>query len=132
MLCWSIQNTVIVHFDTLTYWRSLKIKWYLPPNVAARVHIESKKEIKIMTWPTGIHYFIFWQVNYHFQIPSIISSIVCIYDFKYLMRWSGTIYDLIKEIIKKGLSMTLLKYKKLKLRNKTFFWRAKVHNLKSS
>ena len=73
---------------------SLKIKWYLPPFLSAEVHIESRKEVKIMTWTTKMHYFIFWLVNYHFQIPSIISTIVCKYELKYRMQWSVTIYNI--------------------------------------
>ena len=73
---------------------SLKIKWYLPPFLSAEVHIESRKKVKIMTWTTKMHYFIFWLVNYHFQIPSIISTIVCKYELKYRTRWSVTIYNI--------------------------------------
>ena len=50
--------------------------------------------LEITTWTTKIHYFIFWQVNYHFRIP-FISPIVCIYGLKYPMSWSGTIYNII-------------------------------------
>ena len=48
-----------------------------------------------MTWTTKINYFIFLQVNYYFQIPLIISPIVCLYELKYRMPWSGTIYNII-------------------------------------
>ena len=160
-----------MHFDAVTYQRSLKLKWYLHTDVSARVHMEKKKKSKksvanpgegsgtplifrpkwgprgrkkffgdcptvisgsgwpglplsegldppleIMTWTTKVHYFIFWQVNYHFQIPFIISPIVCIYELKYRMPWSGTI--LIQLIIKKGPPMKLLASIKLKLRKK--------------
>ena len=48
-----------------------------------------------MTWTTKTNYFIFLQVNYYFQIPFIISPIVCLYELKYPMPWSGTIYNII-------------------------------------
>ena len=48
-----------------------------------------------MTWTTELHYIIFWQVNNPFQSPFIISPIVCIYELKYRMRWSDTIYNII-------------------------------------
>ena len=50
-----------------------------------------------MTWTTKIHYFIFWQVIYHFQGLFIINPIVCLYELKYCMRWSSTIYNNIHE-----------------------------------
>ena len=48
-----------------------------------------------MPWTTEIRYFIFWQVNHHFEIPFIISLIVCTYKLNYRMRWSGTIHNMI-------------------------------------
>ena len=73
----------------------MKIKWYLQTDVSAKVHIENKKKKKeIMTWTTEIRYFIFWQVINHFQIPFIVSPIVCIYELKYRMWWSNTIYNI--------------------------------------
>ena len=36
-----------------------------------------------------------WEVNYHFQSPFILSPMVDIYELKYCMRWSATIYNII-------------------------------------
>ena len=47
-----------------------------------------------MTWTTEIRYFIFWRVINHFPIPLIVSPIVCIYELKYRMWWSGTIHNI--------------------------------------
>ena len=36
----------ILHFDLLTYYLSLKIKCYLPPDVSKRFHKENNKEVR--------------------------------------------------------------------------------------
>ena len=56
----------------------------------------TKTKCEIMTCPTKIHYLIFWwKVNYFFESPFIIRTILCKYVLFHRMPWSRTIYNLI-------------------------------------